>query len=136
MKVVSEIQAGVHRIDLAFDELLWLKQRGDKFPLDLWRRYVYAHFTNNRLAQPYKMNHHLWLRLLDFKQADMPIFILDYTTVQKEIAQVDRLVYAAKEPLAPAQKETFEHYLADVQNILNYHCFSLKTFGIPVCGHF
>ncbi|ATO43897.1 hypothetical protein FC16_GL002321 [Loigolactobacillus coryniformis subsp. torquens DSM 20004 = KCTC 3535] len=131
MKVVSEIQAGVHRIDLAFDELLWLKQRGDKFPLDLWRRYVYAHFTNNRLAQPYKMNHHLWLRLLDFKQADMPIFILDYTTVQKEIAQVDRLVYAAKEPLAPAQKETFEHYLADVQEYSKLPLFQFKSFWDP-----
>ncbi|MFL2029618.1 hypothetical protein [Loigolactobacillus zhaoyuanensis] len=128
LKVVNEIQAGVHKIDLAFDELLWLKRQRYSFPTSLWRRYVYAHFINNQLAVPYKMNHHLWLRLLDFKQADMPIFTLDHATVLNEIAQIDQLADAAAQPLAAPHQETFEHYLADVQAYSKLPLFKFANF--------
>lgn len=127
-KVVREIYTGLTHVDMSFDELLWLKKRGTKFPSRLWQRYVYAHFNNNRLEKPCKMNHKLWLRMIDFKQADMPVFTADYESANREILTVNQRLHDEDLLSMTTAKETFEHYLMDVELNAKLDLFKFENF--------
>lgn len=79
--------SGNDKVDLALDELLWLKQKNIDFPEGLWQNTVClvpkssdetAIFTGYKLAQ----------RLAEFRQVEMPIYIADYQALENEIKKI------------------------------------------------
>ncbi|MGM0125168.1 hypothetical protein IGI37_002566 [Enterococcus sp. AZ194] len=89
-RVATSISQGMTTVDLAMDELLWLKQQNIPFPEALWQKYLLALLYNNRLKKPHVPNKKLILRLGEFRQADFPIYIADYKAIEKEIETIYR----------------------------------------------
>ncbi|KAF1295652.1 hypothetical protein BAU15_03680 [Enterococcus sp. JM4C] len=87
-RVATSISQGMTTVDLAMDELLWLKQQNTPFPEELWQKYLYALLYNNRLKKPRKLNERLMLRVSEFRAADFPIYLADYKALEKEIAAI------------------------------------------------
>lgn len=112
IEVAREIQKGVNEIDIAVDELLWLKKNQVKFPEQVWRRYCYAVFRNNQLAKPIQLNQKLPKRIVEFREVQMPIYIADYEALETEIRRVNQ---QAKGDAAQflVQKELFESFYRD-----------------------
>ena len=126
IEVAREIQKGINEIDIALDELLWLKKNQVAFPEQVWRRYCYAVFRNNQLKKPVALNRKLPQRVLAFKQADMPVYIADYQALENEI----RLVNQQKnQGNFLANKTLFEAFYQDfMEDLQNDNLFVSKAF--------
>ena len=111
IEVAREIQKGINEIDIALDELLWLKKNQVAFPEQVWRRYCYAVFRNNQLKKPVALNRKLPQRVLAFKEADMPVYIADYQALENEIRLVNQQKnqgnFLANKPLFEAFYQDF-----------------------------
>lgn len=114
--VAEEIKRGVNQVDLALDELLWLFARKVVFPEDLWQRYVFAQYRNNTLKNPVVLNKKLAQRVLSFREAQMPIFIADYLSLQAEIKKVNKRAYERDEDTFVSEKATFLNFFRDFSN--------------------
>ena len=112
IEVAREIQKGVNEIDIALDELLWLKKHQVQFPEQVWQRYCYAVFRNNQLAKPIQMNQKLPQRILDFRKAKMPIYIADYEALEAEIRRVNQQAKGDSAQFL-AKNELFENFYQD-----------------------
>lgn len=116
-EVASEIKKGLNQVDLALDELLWLKDRGYTFPEDLWQQFLYGLYRNKELIHPYAYNQVLVERLLEFKAAAMPIFVADYLAVLNEIRAIEMRM--KEEPTANfnGNKQLFERFSNDFEQV-------------------
>ena len=77
-QIATSINQGMTKVDLALDELLWLKQQNIEFPEDLWQEYCFMLYQNRKLKNPYLPDEKLTKRLADFRLAKMPIYIADH----------------------------------------------------------
>ncbi|MDT2670282.1 hypothetical protein [Enterococcus dongliensis] len=127
-QVAEEIKKGVAHVDLALDELLWLTEKELSFPEDLWQRYVFAYYRNNTLRRPLALNHTLAKRVVQFRHAQMPLFIGDYLSIVSEINQIDREVFERQEKNFLADKNIFEAYLADFQQDIQAPIYLERQF--------
>ncbi|MGG5370152.1 hypothetical protein [Enterococcus sp. AZ196] len=127
-QVAEEIKKGVAHVDLALDELLWLTEKEISFPEDLWQRYVFAYYRNNTLRRPLPLNQKLAERVVQFREAQMPLFIGDYLSVVTEINQVDREVFDRQEKNFLADKTVFEAYLGDFQQDIQTSIYLDRRF--------
>ena len=89
-ELANEIKRNIHKVDLAINELLWLETSGYKFPTDLWNRYLYAIYINQKREKPVKLNSKLAYRVKLFEQMNMPIFINDYKQLKQEINVISK----------------------------------------------
>lgn len=129
LEVAREIQKGINEVDLALDQLLWLKKRGIEFPQHLWLKYCYAFYRNNQLKKPIRLNHRLPQRILEFKQAAMPIYIADYQALEQEIRLVDRQAGKAEETHFVMKQPVFENYLQDfLDDLAHLQLFDPQRF--------
>ncbi|KAF1305111.1 hypothetical protein [Candidatus Enterococcus willemsii] len=112
IEVAREIQKGVNEIDIALDELLWLKKNQVAFPEQVWQRYCYAVFRNNQLAKPIQLNQKLPKRIKDFRDAQMPIYISDYEALETEIRRVNQQAQGDTAHFL-AEKTLFEAFYED-----------------------
>lgn len=87
-QVATEIVQRLNNVDFALDELLWLKRRNIDFPENLWTHYTLAFYQNQFLDQSIPFNNELAQRFADFKEADMPIYLSDFTLLVKEIQRL------------------------------------------------
>ena len=126
--VANEIKTGVNHIDIALDELLWLKDRGYSFPEDLWKKYAFALYRNNTLKQPVHFNQRLAQRVLEFREVEMPIFIADYRALLDEIAKVNKQVFDADERNFVANQSVFEAYFHDLTGDMKQGYFKPDYF--------
>lgn len=135
-EVANEIKKGLNHVDLALDELLWLKDRGYSFPADLWKQYLYALYRNQHLVRPHVNNQALLERLLEFKALEMPIFIADYLAVLNEIRLIESKVREEPQEGFTGDKKQFEHFSThfslEVESpkkpVKKYHKKSLALF--------
>lgn len=109
-EVANEIKKGVNKVDLALDELLWLKDRGYVFPEDLWKQFLFALYRNQEVLQPYAYNQVLVDRLLEFRKCQMPIFIADYLAVLNEIRAIEDRVKEEPTVRLTDNQQQFENY--------------------------
>ena len=86
--VAASIHQGMTKVDLALDELLWLKQKNIDFPEGLWQKYCFVLYQNRRMKQPYLPDIKLAQRLAEFRQVEMPIYIADYQALENEIKKI------------------------------------------------
>nr|WP_245561665.1 hypothetical protein [Enterococcus phoeniculicola] len=107
--VASSISQGMTRVDLAMDELLWLKQQNCPFPEELWQKYHLALMYNNRLKQPKIPNKKLYLRVAEFREAAFPIYISDYQALQKEIDSMYRQTQLEEKTIHVKKTDFFEN---------------------------
>lgn len=130
--VASSINQGMTKVDLAMDELLWLKQQNIDFPHELWQEYQFALYQNQRLKHPYQPDEALASRVADFEKAGMPIYIEDYQKLEQEIKRIqERFQDSPKKRYG--KKELFtdfsEELTRDVQEFLtNYQLFLRKDW--------
>ena len=87
-QIATSIDQGMTKVDLALDELLWLKQQNIEFPEDLWQEYCFMLYQNRKLKNPYLPDEKLTKRLADFRLAKMPIYIADHQALSHEIKQI------------------------------------------------
>lgn len=127
-QVAEEIKKGVAHVDLALDELLWLTEKEIAFPEDLWQRYVFAYYRNNTLRRPLYLNQKLAERVVQFREAEMPLFIRDYLSVVTEINQVDHEVFEGQGKAFLADKKAFETYLADFREDIQAPVYLERKF--------
>jgi hypothetical protein len=118
IEVAREIQKGVNEIDIALDELLWLKKNQVVFPESVWQRYCYAIYRNNQLAKPIQLNKRLAQRLLDFREAQMPVYISDYEAMETEIRRVNQQAHGDTAKFL-VNKELFEEFYKELLEDLN-----------------
>ena len=134
-KVANEIKKGLSQVDFGIDEILWLYHQNRRFPQELWRRYCFAHYRNSFLSKPIAFNHQLAKRLAAFKQANLPIYIVDFQAALREIRLVNQAFHQLEKPLKTiGTQENFQHFLQDFGNDLltsdfNYwqpekHCYT------------
>ncbi|MGX6962931.1 hypothetical protein [Vagococcus xieshaowenii] len=126
--VANEIKTGVNHIDIALDELLWLKDRGYQFPEDLWKKYAFALYRNNTLKRPVHFNQRLAQRVLEFRDINMPIFIADYRALLDEIAKVNKQVFDSDERNFVANQAIFEAYYEDLTGDMKQSYFKPDYF--------
>ncbi|MFV0557403.1 MAG: hypothetical protein ACK5MW_02005 [Enterococcus sp.] len=113
LEVAREIQKGINQVNVALDELLFLNFKQIAFPEYLWKKYTFAFFQNNQLANPVLLNMKLAQRVLEFRQAQMPIYLADFQELEKEIQRVNQRarLQTKKVHLRKAVYEQFEHAL-------------------------
>lgn len=116
-EVANEIKKGLNQVDLALDELLWLKDRGYTFPEDLWQQFLYGLYRNKELIRPYAYNKVLVERLLEFKAAAMPIFVADYLAVLNEIRAIETRVQEEPTTTFKGNKQLFERFSNDFEQL-------------------
>lgn len=109
-EVANEIKKGLNHVDLALDELLWLKDRGYTFPEDLWQQYLYALYRNQHLVRPFAYNQTLVNRLLEFREVEMPIFVSDYLAVLNEIRMIETRIKEDPSDTFKGNKQLFEQF--------------------------
>ncbi len=128
IEVAREIQKGINEIDIALDELLWLKKQQLPFPEQVWQRYCYAVFRNNQLKKPVQLNHKLPQRVLDFRQAAMPIYISDHEALENEIRRINQ--QAKSDPAHFLAKKTlFEAFYEDfLTDLATSNLYTTKPF--------
>ncbi|MGO3733129.1 MAG: hypothetical protein ACTJHC_08090 [Vagococcus sp.] len=83
--VAYEITTKINNVDVALDELLWLKRQNQSFPIGLWEQYAYRLYLNQYASHPKSVNTALGQRIADFKKADMPIYIADFKALEDEV---------------------------------------------------
>lgn len=131
--IASSINQGMTKVDLAMDELLWLKQQNIDFPHELWQEYQFALYQNQRLKQPYLPDAALASRIADFQKANMPIYIEDYQKLEREITTM-QAQFEASPKKRYGKKELFEDFseelTRDVEEFLtNYQLFLRKDWS-------
>lgn len=131
--VAASINQGMTKVDLALDEILWLKQQNIAFPERLWQEYCLMLYHNRRLKQPILPDKKLTKRLTEFRHAQLPIYLADYQAMEKYIQQVS---YQAKEkPKKILEKKSlFEDFSEDLTKeveafLTNYQLFLRKDWS-------
>ncbi|WP_165003852.1 MULTISPECIES: hypothetical protein [unclassified Enterococcus] len=130
--IASSIHQGMTKVDLALDELLWLKQQNIEFPERLWQEYCFALYQNRRLKNPYLPDEKLAKRVADFRKARMPIYLADHQALTQEIRHIDQQIQ--KQPKkSRAKRELFDDFsdelTKDVEAFLaNYRTFLRKDW--------
>ncbi|MFY8329832.1 hypothetical protein [Vagococcus carniphilus] len=90
-QVATEIVNRLNNVDLALDELLWLKRYGFEFPEELWEVYAFNLYQIQQANTEYEINFSLAHRLVDFKKANMPLYVTDFKAVQQEIEKMSQI---------------------------------------------
>lgn len=116
-EVANEIKKGLNHVDLALDELLWLKDRVYTFPEDLWQQYLYALYRNQHLVRPFAYNQTLVNRVLEFKEVAMPIFVSDYLAVLNEIRMIETRIKEDPSDTFKGNKQLFEQFSQDFTQV-------------------
>ena len=131
--VAHSISQGMTTVDLAMDELLWLKQQNSPFPEELWQKYHLALMYNNRLKQPNKPNKKLFLRVAEFREAAFPIYLSDYQALQKEIDTIYQQTQFEKKTIHIKKTDFFENKTSAESNtkafIESYQIFLKKDLS-------
>lgn len=136
-KVANEIKKGLSQVDFGIDEILWLHHHNRRFPQELWRRYCFAHYRNCFLRKPIALNMQLAKRLAAFKQVDLPIYIVDFQSVLREIKLVNQAFHQLAKPIKNiGTQENFQYFMQDLnrdllQNNFGYwlndkQCYTLE----------
>lgn len=130
--VAASIHQGMTKVDLALDELLWLKQKNIDFPEELWQKYCFVLYQNRRMKQPYLPDIKLAQRLAEFRQAEMPIYIADYQALENEIKKISEHINGQPKK-RQIKKELFDDFaeelVKDVEEFLNnYRTFLRKDW--------
>jgi len=131
--VAASINQGMTKVDLALDEILWLKQQNIAFPERLWQEYCLMLYHNRRLKQPILPDKKRTTRIAEFRHAQLPIYLADYQAMEKYIQQVS---YQAKEkPKKILEKKSlFEDFSEDLTKdveafLTNYQLFLQKDWS-------
>ncbi|MFV0559598.1 MAG: hypothetical protein ACK5NA_02660 [Enterococcus sp.] len=125
--IATSIQQGMTKVDVALDELLWLKQQNIAFPEEIWQAYCLALYHNRRFKHPQVVDERLTVRVAEFRQADLPIYLADYQALKAETKRIEACL--TKEPKKKSvEKKHFEDFTndltVDVQDFLkNYQLF-------------
>lgn len=132
-EVASEIKKGINQVDMALDELLWLKDKKYTFPEDLWQQYLFTLYRNQQLLEPVEVNQVLAERVLAFRVAEMPIFVADYLAVLNEMRLVEKASEVRGQPKFIGEKKGFEEYsrrfmLGEASQEKAYHPTSMAFF--------
>lgn len=130
--IANSIHQGMTQVDLALDELLWLKQQNIEFPEVLWQEYLFSLYHNRRLKRPYLPDVHLAKRVADFRQAQMPIYLADYQAIEHEIQKISEQI-ADQPKKSRAKKELFEDFTEELTRnveefLTNYRAFLRKDW--------
>ncbi|HEM8415104.1 TPA: hypothetical protein U2N19_003073 [Enterococcus faecium] len=130
--VAASIHQGMTKVDLALDELLWLKQKNIDFPEGLWQKYCFVLYQNRRMKQPYLPDIKLAQRLAEFRQVEMPIYIADYQALENEIKKISEHINGQSKK-RQIKKELFDDFaeelVKDVEEFLiNYRAFLRKDW--------
>lgn len=88
--VANEIVKKINNVDVALDEILWLKRQGQEFPTDKWETYQQLLFLNQYSKVICSVNTPFTQRLLVFKEADLPIYEVDYQYLMAEINRLQQ----------------------------------------------
>ncbi|MHC5268322.1 hypothetical protein ACYSNO_03920 [Enterococcus sp. LJL98] len=132
-EVASEIKKGINQVDMALDELLWLKEKKYTFPEDLWQQYLFTLYRNQQLIEPVEVNHVLAKRVLTFRNAEMPIFVADYLALLNEMRLIEKASAVKGQPKFIGEKKGFEDYsrrfmLSEEVEEKTYHPTSVAFF--------
>ncbi|EPN3663110.1 hypothetical protein ACTX1S_000494 [Enterococcus hirae] len=133
-QIATSINQGMTKVDLALDELLWLKQQNVAFPEDLWQEYCFMLYQNRKLKNPYLPDQKLVARVVDFREADMPIYLADYQALKQEISRIATQLEGTPKKIR-GKKELFEDFseelVKDVETFLtNYRTFLQKDWAL------
>lgn len=129
--VAASIHQGMTKVDLALDELLWLKQKNIDFPEGLWQKYCFVLYQNRRMKQPYLPDIKLAQRLAEFRQVEMPIYIADYQALENEIKKISEHIngQSKKRQIKELFDDFAEELVKDVEEFLiNYRAFLRKDW--------
>lgn len=132
-EVANEIKKGINQVDMALDELLWLKEKKYLFPEDLWQQYLFALYRNQQLMQPIEYNQVLAQRVMTFREVAMPIFVADYLALLNEIRIIEKASGEREQPKFVGEKKGFEEYsrrfmLKTSEKEVSYHPTSLVLY--------
>lgn len=115
--VASEIKKGLNQVDLALDEILWLKDRRYLFPQDLWQKYLIALHKNEQLVHPVSVNLVLTQRVWSFLEVDMPIFVADYLAIVQDIRAIEKAFKKGTKKQTTQKFEAFQsHFIQQFQS--------------------
>lgn len=115
--VASEIKKGLNQVDLALDEILWLKDRRYLFPQDLWQKYLIALHKNEQLVHPVSLNLVLAQRVWSFLEVDMPIFVADYLAIVQDIRSIEKAFKKGTKKQVTQKFEAFQnHFIQQFQS--------------------
>ena len=123
--VAASIHQGMTKVDLALDELLWLKQKNIDFPEGLWQKYCFVLYQNRRMKQPYLPDIKLAQRLAEFRQVEMPIYIADYQALENEIKKISEHINGQSKK-RQIKKELFDDFAEEF--LINYRAFLRKDW--------
>ncbi|OTN99227.1 hypothetical protein A5804_000713 [Enterococcus faecium] len=123
--VAASIHQGMTKVDLALDELLWLKQKNIDFPEGLWQKYCFVLYQNRRMKQPYLPDIKLAQRLAEFRQVEMPIYIADYQALENEIKKISEHINGQPKK-RQIKKELFDDFAEEF--LINYRAFLRKDW--------
>ena len=118
--VAASIHQGMTKVDLALDELLWLKQKNIDFPEGLWQKYCFVLYQNRRMKQPYLPDIKLAQRLAEFRQVENEIKkISEHINGQSKKRQIKKELF----------DDFAEELVKDVEEFLiNYRAFLRKDW--------
>lgn len=126
-QIATSINQGMTKVDLALDELLWLKQQNIEFPEDLWQEYSFMLYQNRKLKDPYLPDEKLTKRIADFRLANMPIYIADYQILNHEIKQIEKKIVGSTKKLY-GKKELFDDFSAALEKDVEAFLCQYKIF--------
>ena len=135
-ELANEIKSNLHKVDLAINELLWLETSGYKFPTDLWDRYLYAIYLNQKRENPTKLNSKLAYRVKLFEQMQMPIFINDYKQLIQEINVISKHQIERSEEFTEFKRKTSETFTWLVCEPNDWNQFSVRQIDDVLNEHF
>ncbi len=107
-QVATEIVDRLNNVDFALDELLWLKRYNIDFPQALWEHYSYQLYKHQFLSESYPINYSLAQRVIDFKEADMPLYVSDFNEVKREVVEMKK--YNLEKVSIYLNKEYFQKF--------------------------
>ncbi|MGY3765399.1 hypothetical protein ACWOAH_02445 [Vagococcus vulneris] len=88
--VAAEIVKKINNVDVALDEILWLKRQNNFFPKKLWQDYQYLLFLNQFAKVSLPINQLFTKRIADFEQAELPVYENDYRLLEQEINRLNQ----------------------------------------------
>lgn len=113
-EVASEITDRLNNVDLGLDELLWLKRQGTEFPEELWVNYAYYLNSCQLSNKTYEVNVPLAQRFADFREAQMPIYLVDYKHILAEIEKMKSISNSVTtKSITDESFELFKNQLTD-----------------------
>ena len=126
-QIATSIHQGMTKVDLALDELLWLKQQNIEFPEDLWQEYRFMLYQNRKLKDSYLPDEKLTKRVADFRLANMPIYIADYQILNHEIKQIEKQIVGSTKKFY-GKKELFDDFSAALEKDVEAFLYQYKIF--------